>query len=219
MRLVKLKKDLSNLDEVIQIAKCELKNGNVILCPSHTNYTVAANIEDESAIKKVYSVKGRGFTKPLSVHVCDLDMAKKYVYLNRSAELLAKKFLPGKMTLLCKKRESTLDVLTGDSDKAGFMVADFEFCIRLTKACGFGYTGTSANITGLPPCYSIEEFVRQKNRHLDREITLAVDYGSLPKIESTTVVDTTTTPISFIREGFIDAKEILDYWHNAQTIK
>jgi L-threonylcarbamoyladenylate synthase len=212
MKLIRLEKDLSNIDEVVQTAKYELEQGNVILCPSHTNYTVAANAENESAIKKVYAVKGRGFTKPLSIHVCGLEMAKKYIDLNKSAELLAKKYLPGKVTLVCKKKSSTPDILTSGSDKAGFMIADFEFCLKLAKACGFGYTGTSANLTGLPPCYSIEEFVAQKGGQPDPEVTLAVDYGNLPKVESTTVIDTTTTPITIIREGFVGSTDILAYW-------
>ena len=218
MKLIRLEKDLSNIGEVIQAAKHELENGNVILCPSHTNYTIAANVENEAAVKKVYAVKGRGFTKPLSIHVCDLEMAKKYVHLNRSAELLAKAYLPGKLTLVCKKKESTLDTLTGGSSKAGFMLADFEFCLKIAKACGFGYTGTSANLTGLSPCYSVEDFWRQKNGRPDPEITLVVDYGDLPKVESTTVIDATTTPITIIREGFINSKEILTYWYKTREL-
>ena len=51
----------------IEIARNIMKKGSIIVYPTDTVYGIGANIFDEKALLKVFSVKKRSKNKPLSI--------------------------------------------------------------------------------------------------------------------------------------------------------
>ncbi len=93
-----------NSNSTKKIIKILSKNG-IIGLPTETVYGLAANAYSETAIKKVYSAKKRIKRNPLIIHYYDLNRAKKDVILDNKFYKLYKKFSPGPITYIVKKRK------------------------------------------------------------------------------------------------------------------
>ncbi len=94
-----------------------VKNGGVIAYPTETVYGVGAMATDVGAIRRVYEIKGRPLSQPLSIAVCSLDMLKSIAKVECEDFIL--KFLPGPVTVILKKKKTLPDVLTAGSKYVG----------------------------------------------------------------------------------------------------
>ena len=95
-----------NSNSAKKIIKILSKNG-IIGLPTETVYGLAANAYSETAIKKVYSAKKRIKRNPLIIHYYDLNRAKKDVILDNKFYKLYKKFSPGPITYIVKKKKNS----------------------------------------------------------------------------------------------------------------
>ena len=77
-----------------------LRRGGVIALPTETVYGLAANAEDELAVRRVFAIKGRPATHPLIVHVASAEAMASWVRaVPEEAQRLAAAFWPGPLTL------------------------------------------------------------------------------------------------------------------------
>ena len=95
-----------NSNSAKKIIKILSKNG-IIGLPTETVYGLAANAYSETAIKKVYSAKKRIKRNPLIIHYYDLNRAKRDVILDNKFYKLYKKFSPGPITYIVKKKKNS----------------------------------------------------------------------------------------------------------------
>ena len=65
MKIIKIDGTNPNYDK-IRIARMAMKKGSIIIYPTDTVYGIGANVFDEKAILKVFSIKKRALNKPLS---------------------------------------------------------------------------------------------------------------------------------------------------------
>ena len=65
----------------IKMAVYILEKGGLIVYPTDTIYGLGANIFSDKAVRKVYSIKGRDYSKPLSVSVSEIGDINKIAYL------------------------------------------------------------------------------------------------------------------------------------------
>jgi L-threonylcarbamoyladenylate synthase len=75
--------------KAVQAAAGLLRAGEVIALPTETVYGLAANALNETAIAKIFQIKGRPSNNPIIVHVAGVEMATRCVKLFPS---LAEKF-------------------------------------------------------------------------------------------------------------------------------
>ncbi len=177
------------IDQAVEI----LQKGGIIIFPTDTSYGLAADATNPQAIKKIYQIKGRDFNKPISVIVSDIKMAKKYAMITPLVQKLFQAFLPGPLTLVLPS--------------IGIRVPNLKLCLRLAKKLGKPYTATSANLSGQPDCYSVDQIKKQLGNKI-KLIDLIIDAGTLPKIPPSTVLDLTKSPPKILREGPISQKQI-----------
>ena len=83
-----------------------LKKKEVIAVPTETVYGLAANAYSSKAVKKIYTLKKRPFKNPLIVHYYNLEQLKNDVELNNNFFKLYKKFSPGPLTFVLKKKKN-----------------------------------------------------------------------------------------------------------------
>ena len=95
-----------NSNSTKKIIKILSKNG-IIGLPTETVYGLAANAYSKTAIKKVYSAKKRIKRNPLIIHYYDLNRAKRDVILDNKFYKLYKKFSPGPITYIVKKKKNS----------------------------------------------------------------------------------------------------------------
>lgn len=182
-----------------------LKKGEVIVYPTDTLYGLGADIYNKYAVRKVFQIKKRPMGDPLSVAVSNVDEIEKIAVLDERSRSLAERFLPGKLTLVLKKKSIVLDIVTGGLDKIAMRIPDDKIALRLLSEFG-PLTATSANIHGKKTPFFIKDI---KMQFKERDIAVYLDAGKLED-QPSTIVDATGKTIKIIREGTISKKEIMD---------
>ena len=184
-----------------------IARGGVIVCPTDTGYAFSANALDTKAVVKVFILKGRSYSNPMHVAVSSIEEAEKYAYLNEAAHLLASKFLPGALTLVLPRKEIIPSLLVGGRDTIGIRIPDNKVILELVAMTNLPLTTTSANISGHPTPYAIQEVVSQLGDSI-RNVALVLDQGKLPVPELSTIIDLTVSPPQLIRQGRVSWLEI-----------
>ena len=88
--------------EAIKRAGQILQNGGLVAFPTETVYGLGGNALDPRASMKIYAAKGRPSDNPLIIHIADMSSLPKIVSeIPAKAQLLAEKFWPGPLTMIC----------------------------------------------------------------------------------------------------------------------
>jgi len=182
-------------------AAAAIKAGGVVIFPTETSYGMAADATNPRAVEKVFKAKGRKREKALSIIVADEKMAEKYCKMSPLARRLAKKFMPGPLTLVVK-RKGGLAANISSTGTVAFRVPGHGFARALAKRARKPITATSANQSGAPPVYEIG---KAKKLFTDKA-GLIVDAGDLKKNPPSTLVDLTAKPPKILREGALAGK-------------
>ena len=88
-------------------AKNFLKRNGIIAVPTETVYGLAGNAYSYQAIKKIYVLKKRPKKNPLIIHYDNIKKLKKDAFINPGFLKLYKKFCPGPLTFILKKRKDS----------------------------------------------------------------------------------------------------------------
>ncbi len=198
-------------EEILRQAVRLVKRGEVIICPTDTGYAFTAGALDTRAIARVFHLKGRSFANPIHIAVSDIDEAGKYAHVTAAARYLAEHYLPGALTLVLKKKEVVPSMLVAGLGTIGIRVPDNQAILRLVEMTGLPLTTTSANISGLPPTYSVAEIAGQLGENIS-EIAMIIDQGPLKVRDVSTIIDLTVSPPQLIRQGrisWLEVREVL----------
>lgn len=185
---------------VIAEAVAILRAGGVVMHPTETCYGFAVDVANAEAVRKLYKLKGRDDSKPVSIMVADLEMAKKYGKFSEKAIELAEKYWP--RTPLGTEpwhRPGPLTILVPSGDKfVGMRCPDHKFSRELVEAFGSPVTTTSANLSGELPLYKANV---ESLGELAGLIDLVVDGGEIPLNKPSTIVKVLGWDVEIIREG------------------
>jgi len=179
--------DLFDLSKAIKA----LSNGEIVVYPTDTLYGLGADIYNNDAVKKVFKIKKRHPNDPLSIAVSDFKELKKLAYTDKNTQILAKSFLPGKLTLILYKKNCVSDIITGNLDKVAVRIPNNKIALELLSNFG-PLTATSANIHGLKTPSNIRDI---KMQFKEEDIATCIDIGNLNDRPST-IVDLTNNGIS-----------------------
>ncbi|MCK5519404.1 MAG: threonylcarbamoyl-AMP synthase, partial [Alphaproteobacteria bacterium] len=98
---------LEGTSENIQKAAGRLKSGKLAAFPTETVYGLGADATNDKAVASIFAAKSRPVFNPIIVHFTDIEKVKKAVVFNDKAEVLAKAFWPGPLTLILPRRKDT----------------------------------------------------------------------------------------------------------------
>lgn len=214
MEVIKLTK--SNIALVAKRAAIALKKGQVVVYPTDTSYGLGALASNRKAIERVYKIKHRNFNNPVHVLVPSLQAAKKLLVWNMTADKLAKKFLPGPLSIALplnakSSKSLILKKLSANTGYLGFRLPKNSFALKLAKLSGGPITATSANPSskvGGMDAYSAESVIQQfKNKK--HKPDLIIDAGKLPRIKPSTFVKVDEFGLDILRAGPISAERIV----------
>ena len=91
------------MDKLSQ-ATLVLKKGGVVICPTDTVYGFLADASNKKAVDKIYKIKKRPKSDPLSIFVKDLKMVGELAEINEKQAKTLKKYWPGKYTFILKRK-------------------------------------------------------------------------------------------------------------------
>src|SRR6478735_4632041 len=98
-------------------ARDTLRSGGVVAMPTETVYGLAASIESDEGLRRIFSLKQRPFFDPLIVHVSSFEQAKSVAReWPALADYVARKFWPGPLTIVLPKAASVNSVITSGLD-------------------------------------------------------------------------------------------------------
>lgn len=119
------KEDLKEIAEVIKAGEC-------IIIPTDTVYGIAASALDKNAVKKIFELKNRAFSKPINILVSNFEMIKK-VTKNISLEekKIMKKFFPGALTIIFEKNDEIPEIVTSGFSTIGIRMPKNKFLLDL----------------------------------------------------------------------------------------
>jgi len=202
--------------ENILLAARNLKAGALIGLPTETVYGLAADAENESAVRRIYEVKGRPSDHPLIVHIGSIEYLEKWARdIPEYAWTLAKMFWPGPMTLILNRSEIAKDFLTGGQESVGIRFPWSEAALSVLNKFhaigGKGLAAPSANKFGAvspTDAISVEEEI---GRELNEKIDFILDGGqSEVGVESTIIHCLSTSYPKILRSGVVTQQDIVE---------
>ena len=195
----------SNTKGINQAVK-KLLDGEIVFIPTDTVYGIAASPYNDKAIKKIFSLKKRSYKNSLVLLCSNYKMAKKYAIFNKTADNLKKKFWPGPLTLILKKK-STLKISRkwiSKNNSIGIRIPDHSVPKKIINKCNFPIFCTSANISGKKSCKDIKDVLRNfKNK----KITIINDDTTKFGLDST-IIDVTKNKINILRKGNLNKRKL-----------
>jgi L-threonylcarbamoyladenylate synthase len=200
--------------ENLKLAASNLKKGALIGLPTETVYGLAADAENEIAVRRIYETKGRPLDHPLIVHVGSIQYLEKWAKnIPEFALVLADKFWPGPMTLILNRSELVKSCISGKQETIAIRIPRNEVALSVLKNFhqigGNGLAAPSANKFGsVSPtdAHSVEEELGIK---LDGDLDFILNGGQCEiGVESTIIDCFSTKQPRILRSGFLTQKVI-----------
>ncbi|PZR71103.1 MAG: threonylcarbamoyl-AMP synthase [Candidatus Dormiibacter spiritus] len=180
-----------------------LRQGEVIGFPTDTVYGLAALAGDDSAIRRVYAVKGRSLSQPLVLMPPPGTDLVRWAYLNQRAAAYLERWWPGPLTVILPAAAGQKPPLVSAQPRTvGVRIPNHPVALALLVAVGEPLATTSANRSGLPPALNPLEAARLGG------LAAVLDGGRVPGGQPSTLLDLTSQPARILREGPISAAEL-----------
>lgn len=182
-----------------------LRRGGVVALPTETVYGLAANAEDELAVRRVFAIKGRPSTHPLIVHLARAEALGQWARaVPEEAWRLAEALWPGPLTLVLRRTERAADVVTGGQETVALRVPAHPLALAVLEGLGGGVAAPSANRFGrVSP--TTAEHVRAD---LGSEVDLVLDGGPCTVGVESTIVDLSGSEPAVLRPGGLPVEEV-----------
>ncbi len=198
--------DAAHVEEAVRV----IRHGGIVAHATETCYGFACDLTNEAAVQKLFTLKKRPADQPVSALFSAVEEAKNCVEWNEQAEELAKKYLPGPLTIVLPLRRKdvhydrtfyrTIFPSPRSGSTLGIRVSSHPVAQQLSALCGVPLSTTSANLHGEPAPYSIKEILKQfSGQELQPDLTL--DGGILPHTPPSTIVDVTSGSVRILRQG------------------
>lgn len=191
----------SDLNEAAKI----IKSGGLVAVPTETVYGLAADALNESAIKKIFKVKGRPSDNPLIVHISHIDELSTLVNkIPSKAKILADKFWPGPLTMILMKSEKIPYETTAGLDTIAIRMPSLHITRKFIEKCETPLAAPSANLSGKPSPTSCAHVIDD----LQGKVEAIIDGGNCEYgVESTVITLVTDTP-KLLRPGGITLEQL-----------
>jgi L-threonylcarbamoyladenylate synthase len=191
--------------ESITAAVAVLRRGGLVGLPTETVYGLAADAENELAVRRIFAVKGRPSTHPLIVHIADRAALATWTReVPPAAWTLAEAFWPGPLTLVLRRSARASDAVTGGQDTVAVRVPGHPVALAVLRAFGGGVAAPSANRFGqVSPTRA--EHVRAD---LGSEVDLVIDGGAARVGVESTIVDLSRDEPTLLRPGGLPREEL-----------
>ena len=182
-----------------------LENGNIVGLPTETVYGLAGNAYKKVSIEKIFKLKKRPKINPLIVHFFNYEKAKKDVIFNENFFKLYKKFCPGPITFILKKKKNSKihQNVSANLNTIAIRFPSHKIIRSILKKINFPLAMPSANISSSVSPVTAEDVVDE----FKDNIKLVLDGGKSKIGIESTVIDLTGTP-TILRPGIIELSSI-----------
>ncbi len=182
-----------------------LKNGGVAGLPTETVYGLGGNAYSKGSVKKIFKLKGRPKINPLIIHYYSIKNIKKDVFINKYFKILYKKFCPGPITFILKKKMKSRvhPIACAKLNTIAIRFPKNKIIRSILRKINFPLAMPSANKSAkISPVKSIDVF-----EEFNQKLKIIIEGGKSKIGIESTVIDLTSNP-RILRPGIIDKKKI-----------
>ncbi len=191
--------------EKLKFVANEMRNGKIVVFPTETVYGIGTNGLNEASVQKLYEIRNRPTTKPISLLVSDISMAQKYTKSISDIEYkIMNAFFPGPLTIVLKKAAIVPNITTANSEFVGIRMPENDIARNLVSYAGVPIATPSANIAGHPSGTNIKSIMNDFSNTVD----YFIDSGESKIGQASTVVKVEDSVPVILREGSISLEEI-----------
>lgn len=187
--------------QVTREAARVVRSGGTLIFPTDTVYGIGCDPADLGAVDRIFRLKGRPRSKPLSLHLAGAEALLEFAPENEAAIVAAGRFLPGPLTIIVRRPSWVHESVTAGLPALGLRVPDHALCRAILAASG-PLAGTSANLSGRPA------YAGAGRTESLPEADLMVDDGPTRFKAESTVVDVSGSKPRLVRAGVITVEEL-----------
>lgn len=187
--------DKELIDKAIDI----MADGGIILYPTDTVYGLGANIFNNDAVKRIYEIKQREPSKPLSILVSNVESIPLVAQTSNEQMDIINNWLPGPYTFILPKRSIVSSFVSANA-KVGVRVPDYEIATELASI--FPIITTSANVADEETLSNPQDILKQ----IGNDVDLVIDVGQLDNMKPSTIIDLSMPNPYLVRRGLIADK-------------
>ena len=191
----------------VNLALAHLEQGDVVAIPTETVYGLAADATNETAIKKIFSIKKRPLNHPLIMHVChDWDLSRWVIDIPEYAQQMIRTFWPGPLTLVLNSKENAVNsFVNGGQNSIAIRAPKHDLTQQLLRTLNRPLVAPSANPFGqISPTTALHVAISFPHEHF-----LILDGGPCDVgIESSIIQATHPDGYSVLRPGMVDLQTI-----------
>ena len=199
-RVDPLSPDAATIREAAQM----IRDGLVVAFPTDTLYGLAVDPRDAAAVRRLYELKGRAETSPLTLIAADAAQARTAAMMTPLAERLAARWWPGPLTIVVPARATVAREVLAGGTTVGVRVPDHAVAAALAREAGFCITATSANRSGATAA-STPAAVIEALPDVDGLVDAGPARGGAPS----TIVDATGRDLALVRAGAVPWERVL----------
>jgi L-threonylcarbamoyladenylate synthase len=190
---------------LIQRAAEHLRAGELVAFPTETVYGLGAAALDAHAVAKIFAAKGRPSYNPLIVHVLDVAGARELVEeWPEIATTLARRFWPGPLTMVLRKRDVVPDLVTAGLPSVAVRAPAHPVARALLAEAKLAIAAPSANrFQAISPTTAAHVV-----RSLGVDVAMILDAGPTSVGIESTVIDLCDERPTLLRLGGLAVPEI-----------
>lgn len=199
--------DIKNDDDLEKLKQAAdiIKKGGIVIFPTETVYGIGVNALNDEAVRKLYEIKKRPKTKPISLLVSDMKMIESVTKdISKTEYKIMEKFFPGPLTIILKKKECVSNLVTANKDTVGIRMPKGEIARKLVEYAGVPIATPSANITGNPSAIDIKNLEEDLKENVD----CIINGKCTATGTASTIVQVINNEVHILRQGTILSNEI-----------
>lgn len=200
---------LEEIEAAAEEAAVALNAGKIVIYPTDTIYGMGCDAQNDKAVEKIFRIKKREKTKPLSVIVENIEAVNGITFFSVKTRKILEKFLPGPYTFILPGARNISRALLAGGLNVGVRIPDNLITQKITEKFGRPLVTTSVNISGaesLNDPFQMAEIFSRKREAPD----LLLDAGKSKNLEPSMIIDLTKKQPQILRSGNRTAREVLD---------
>ena len=194
--------------EAIERAAALLRAGALVAFPTETVYGLGADATNDTAVAKIFAVKGRPNFNPLIVHVAHLAAAERLAVFDDRARLAARHFWPGPLTLVLTRRDDSglSPLVSAGLPTVALRVPIHGVDLDLLMEAGVPIAAPSANRSGHVSPTTAADVAADLGDH----VSLILDGGPCQFGIESTVLDLSRPSPALLRPGAITVEQLTE---------
>ena len=182
-----------------------LRRGELIGLPTETVYGLAADATNETAVRRIFSVKGRPETHPLIAHVAEpLELASLAAEVTQLTRALTATFWPGPLTVIVRANENVSRAVTGGRNSVAVRCPAHPVAQAVIHALGCPVAAPSANRFGAVSPTTATHVVAD----LGDDVDIVLDGGECDVGLESTIIDCTSDSLEVLRPGAVTVEQL-----------